>query len=336
MPGFWPFGQPLLLGGTSMITRLKTPQKDLSHQVKKKNVLKRKQYMWCYIFLLPQIILYLSFTLWPILASYYFAFFNWSGIGWPTEMIGWANFAEVLKDSFFWNAFKNSFVYTLCLVVIVVPTTLIVALILNSPKLFGSVFFRTLFFLPVVLTMSIVGIIMQNMFAFQGGFINEILVSLHIIDEPINWLGGTQLAMTALILVGVWKGFGIKVIYWLAGLQTLPKEIYEAAKIDGANVFQQFIYITIPLLIPFLIVITFFQTVWAFNVFDLVKTFTNGGPLFGTDMVPLYIYRYAFELDGGLPRMGFASAAGIIYGVATMVIAIILGIIVRKYGKSSH
>ena len=144
--------------------------------------------------LLPQIILYLSFTLWPILASYYFAFFNWSGIGWPTEMIGWANFAEVLKDSFFWNAFKNSFVYTLCLVVIVVPTTLIVALILNSPKLFGSVFFRTLFFLPVVLTMSIVGIIMQNMFAFQGGFINEILVSLHIIDEPINWLGGTQLA----------------------------------------------------------------------------------------------------------------------------------------------
>jgi ABC-type sugar transport system permease subunit len=329
------------LGGGTMISKStiseqKLVSNELERKTRKKSGLKRKHYMWCYLFLAPQIILYFTFTLWPIIGSYYFAFFNWNGIGWPTEVVGWENFVEVLQDSYFWNAFKNSFIYTFFLVIIVVPTSLIIALILNSPKLYGAAFFRTLFFLPVVLTMSIVGIIMQNMFAFEGGFMNEFLLSMHIIDEPINWLGGPNLAMTSVVIVGVWKGFGIKVIYWLAGLQTLPKDIYEAAKIDGANLIQQFVYITVPLLIPFLIVITFFQTVWAFNVFDLVKTFTNGGPLFGTDMVPLYIYRYAFEMDGGLPRMGFASAAGIVYGMATMVITLILGALVRKYGKNRY
>jgi len=178
-----------------------------------------------------------------------------------------------------------------------------------------------------------VGIVMKNIFSFQGGFLNSILLKVGIISEPINWLGTTGLAMVALIIIGVWKGFGIKVIYWLAGLQTLPKDLYEAARVDGANILQQFFYITLPLLIPFLVVITFFQTVWAFNVFDLVKTFTNGGPFFGTDVVPLYIYRYAFEIEGGFPRMGFASAAGIVYGLATMIISIILGLLVKKFGN---
>lgn len=309
----------------------------ISESKTRKNRLQKKDYIWCYIFILPQIIMYLVFTMWPILASYYFGFFNWNGIGWPTEFIGFQNFVEVLKDSYFWSAFKNSMIYTVGLVVIVVPTSLIVAIILNSPKLKFAVFFRTMFFLPVVLTMAIIGIIMKNIFAFEGGFLNSVLEKVGLIDEPINWLGTTSLAMVALIMVGVWKGFGIKVIYWLAGLQTLPKELYEAAKVDGANIFQQFYYITLPLLIPFLVVITFFQTVWAFNVFDLVKTFTNGGPFFGTDVVPLYIYRYAFEIEGGLPRMGFASAAGIVYGLATMIISIILGVLVKKYGnKKTH
>ncbi|GAB2570741.1 carbohydrate ABC transporter permease [Gracilibacillus alcaliphilus] len=303
---------------------------------KKKHIstIRRREVMWCYIFLFPQLVIYLAFTLWPIIASYYFGFFNWNGTGWPTHFIGFQNFVEVLQDSYFWGAFKNSFIYTIGLVVIVVPTSLIVAIILNSPKLKFATFFRSMFFLPVVLTMAIVGIIMKNIFAFEGGFLNEVLLNIGVIQEPINWLGNTAFAMVALILVGVWKGFGIKVIYWLAGLQTLPKDLYEAARVDGAGIVQQFIYITLPLLIPFLVVITFFQTVWAFNVFDLVKTFTNGGPYFGTDVVPLYIYRYAFEIEGGFPRMGFASAAGIIYGFATMIISIILGILVRKFGST--
>jgi ABC-type sugar transport system permease subunit len=318
------------------MTRTKLIQTDGALKKRKASVklsdMKNRERMFCYLFILPQGVLYLLFTLWPILASYYFAFFNWTGIGWPTKFIGFQNFKEVLVEPFFWNAFKNSFIYTFSLVLLVVPTSLIVAMILNNPRLRAAAFFRTVFFLPIVLTMAIVGIVMTSIFAYEGGLINQALMQMGWIDKQINWLGQTGTAMTALILVGAWKGFGIKVIYWLAGLQTLPAELYEAARIDGANGIQRFFHLTIPLLIPFLIIITFFQTVWAFNVFDLVKTFTNGGPYFGTDVVPLYIYRNAFEIDGGLPRMGYASAAGIIYGIATMVISIILGLLVRKYG----
>jgi multiple sugar transport system permease protein len=291
----------------------------------------RKQMFWCYLFILPQLLMFLVFTLWPIVASYYFAFFNWNGIGWPKDFVGWANFKETLFDPYFWNAFKHSFIYAVALVVIVVPTALIVAIILNSPRLKGGVFFRTMVFMPIVLTMSIIGIVMSNIFSTQG-FLNKMLLTLGLIHQPVAWLTNGKLAMVALVAVGVWKGFGIKVIYWLAGLQTLPSEVYEAARIDGANRWQELRYITIPLLIPFFIIIVFFQTIWALNVFDLVKTFTNGGPFFATDVVPLYIYRYAFEIQGGLPRMGFASAAGIIYGMATMIVSAVLGTLVRKYG----
>lgn len=294
--------------------------------------LKKRTYFWCYLFLLPQALMYLVFTLWPIGASWYFAFFDWNGIGWPTEFVGVANFVEAIEDPFFWNAFKNSLVYAGSLVAIVVPATLLVALILNSPRLKGAAFFRVMFILPVVLTMAIIGIIMNNMFAYQGGFINSVLTKVGVINEPIHWLGEANTAMIALVAVGAWKSFGIKVVYWLAGLQTLPRELYDAAKVDGATGIQLFRYITLPLLVPFLVIITFFQTVWALQVFDLVKTFTNGGPFFGTDVVPLYIYRYAFENVSGLPRMGFASAVGVFYGVVAMFIFVALGWFVRKYG----
>jgi ABC-type sugar transport system permease subunit len=296
---------------------------------------KRRKYFWSYVFIFPQLLMFLAFTVWPMLANLYFSFFNWNGLGWPQEFVGFDNYHEVWQDSYFWHAAKNTVIYTISLVVIVVPISLIVALILSNPKLKGAVFFRTLFFIPVVSTMSIIGIIMSQIFAERGGFLNGLLLQLHLIHAPIGWLGGAKTAMIALIAVGAWKGFGIKVVYWLAGLQSLPRHVYEAARVDGASPIQVFWYITIPLLIPFLLIITFFQMIWALNVFDLVRTFTNGGPFFGTDVVPLYIYRNSFLAVGGLPRMGFASAASIFYGVAVMALSILLGIAAKRYGMRS-
>ncbi|HUX19948.1 MAG TPA: sugar ABC transporter permease, partial [Spirochaetia bacterium] len=129
---------------------------------------------------------------------------------------------------------------------------------------------------------------------------------------------------------GAWKGFGVKVIYWLAGLQSLPPDLYEASSLDGASESQQFLYITLPLLVPFLIVITILVTNESFKVFDLVRTFTNGGPYFGTDVVPLYIYSQAF--DSTPPQMGYASAGGITFGMATVVVSGLLGLLARRFG----
>lgn len=291
----------------------------------------RRKYIMSYLFIFPQVLMFLAFTVWPMIANVYFSFFNWTGIGWPDEFAGLANYREVWQDSYFWNAFRNSLIYTVSLVVIVVPLSLLAALVLNSPRLKGAVFFRTMFFIPVVSTMAIIGIVMKFIFAERGGLINGLLLKLHLIDAPVGWLSDAYTAMIALILVGIWKGFGIKVVYWLAGLQSLPRSIYEAAKVDGASEFQMFRYITVPLLVPFLILISFFQMIWAFNVFDLVNTFTNGGPFFGTDVVPLYIYRNSFLMQGGLPRMGYASAASLFYGIAVVTLSLVLGIGAKRF-----
>jgi len=281
------------------------------------------------------------FVLWPTVASWYFAFFNWDGIGWPTDYIGFDNFKEVAADSTFWNAFKNSLIYTVALVVIVVPLALLIALALNSPRLRGRNVFRVMFVLPVVLTAAVVGLEMRQIFATDHGLVNRALQAINVIDRPIDFLNQAFTAMVVLIIVGSWKTFGVKVIYWLAGLQTLPQDLYDAAKVDGASRWQQFRYVTVPLLVPFLVIITFLQTMNGLRVFDLAKTLTDGGPYFATDMVPLYIYRYAFEPSAAagvftLPRLGFASAAGIFYGLVTFAISALLGGLVHKYGRTKR
>lgn len=300
---------------------------------------RRRRTLWCWVFLAPQLLIFLGFVLWPTLASWYFAFFDWDGIGPPSRFVGLANFVEVAGDPQFWNAFGNSMVYTGALVAIVVPTSLVMALVLNSRAVAGRTAYRVAIVLPVVLTSAVVGLQMKNIFAAQGGVVNNVLQSLGVIAEPVAWLdiGGTALAVV--VLVGSWKTFGVKMIYWLAGIQTVPVELDEAAAVDGASRWQRFRFVTVPLLMPFLFVITFLQVLDGLRVFDLIKTMTNGGPYFATDMVPLYVYRYAFEPSSvsndsfALPRYGFASAAGIFYGLTTFVIAVAMAVLIRFWRR---
>lgn len=293
--------------------------------------LKTKRWLWCYLFLLPQAILYLSFTVYPMVMSYVYAFYEWSGIGPIEEFVGLDNFIETLTDSLFWNAFKNSLIFMLSLVLVQVPLALLLALLLSATWLKGSAAYRTIFFLPVVTTTAIVGLVMRFIFGAYKGLVNEFLMKLGLLDAPVDWLGSVDTALIIVVLVGIWKYFGIKVIYWLSGISTLPKELYEAAKVDGATPLQSFRFITIPLLVPIGSVIVLLSAVNALHVFDLVQSMTGGGPSFSTDMVDVYIYRYAFG-GGGESRVGFASAAGVIYGFAILFISLAFGLLVRLTG----
>ncbi|WP_087569998.1 MULTISPECIES: carbohydrate ABC transporter permease [Paenibacillus] len=299
--------------------------------------IRRKKLFYCYLFILPQLVLFLAFTLYPIIMSYVYSFYNWSGFGPLKDFIGFENYVETVRDPLFWNAFKNSFIFMFFLVVIQLPLALLMAITLNSNWLKGATLFRTLYFLPVVTTTAVIGVVMRFIFGSYNGLVNEILMKIGIIGAPIDWLGSMDTALVIVIAVGIWKTFGMKMVYWLAALQSLPKELYEAAKVDGASAVQSFRYITIPLLLPVGSVILLLSTVNALHVFDLVKSMTNGGPAFSTDMVDLYIYRYAFE-GMGMPRSGFASAAGIFYGIAILFISLILGILVKRSGgkKAAH
>jgi ABC-type sugar transport system permease subunit len=293
--------------------------------------LKKRTWLWCYLFLLPQAVLYVSFTLYPMVMSYVYAFYEWSGIGPMDEFVGMDNFKETLVDPLFWNAFKNSFIYMLSLVLIQVPLALLLALLLSASWLKGAAAYRTLFFLPVVTTTAIVGLVMKFIFGAYKGLFNEVLMKIGVLDKPVDWLGNADTALLIVVAVGIWKYFGIKVIYWLSGISTLPKDLYEAARVDGATPLQSFRFITLPLLIPVGSVIVLLSAVNALHVFDLVQSMTGGGPSFSTDMVDVYIYRYAFG-GGGESRIGFASAAGVIYGFAILFVSLAFGLLARLAG----
>lgn len=310
------------------------PALALEHRGERTKTLARRirEHAWCYAFITPAVILYLMFTVWPVVASWYFAFFDWSGLGLPTRFVGLANFREVIGNEYFWNAFKHSFQFMFGLVIVQLPTTLIMAIVLNNPKLKGASVYRVIFFLPVVTTTAIVGIVMTYIFSPFNGVVNTVLIRTGLIDKPIHFLGQASTALATIIVVSAWKGFGTNMMYWLAGLQSIPHEVYEAAKVDGANTVQTFLRITLPLIRPVGLVITLFTVVGALKVFDLVKVMTDGGPFFLTETVSVFIYRYAFG-STGMPRIGFASAAGIFFGLAAMVLSLIQGFAIRKGGS---
>ena len=283
------------------------------------------QHRWVYLFMLPSLILTAMFTLYPIFASFYYSLFQWSGFTSDAFYIGSQNYADVVVDSQFWNAFKNSFVFMLSSVPIKLSLALVIAIILNDRALRLAPVFRTMFFVPVVTTTAIVGIVMTFIMSPFNGPINTIMLDLGLIARPIDFLGDPKISLFSVVGVEIWKWLGNPMIYWLAALQTIPSSLYEAAEVDGANWWRKFFFITMPLLKPFAIVIVLITAVGTLNVFALVQTMTGGGPYFSSEVMEVYIYRTAFGAANSmtLPRLGYASAAAAFFGVSVMFLATI-------------
>lgn len=285
-----------------------------------------KKKLWAYLFLLPQAVLFVLFTGYPMIMSYVYSFYDWNGIGPRTNFVGLENYVDIMKDHVFWQAFKNSFLFMITTVVTQLPLALLLALILNNPKMRFKVFYRTIYFLPVVTSSAVVAAVMRYILGQQNGVVNEALLKLNLIDTPIPWLSSMDYALFTIALVSTWKWLGIKLVYFLAGLQSIPQEVYEAATIDGANRRQTLIHITIPLLMPVGAVILLLSVVDGLHAFDLVKVMTDGGPGMATETMDLYIYKVAFS---GVPMIGYASSAGIFYGVSIFIVSLLLGLVVK-------
>lgn len=284
--------------------------------------------LWCWLFVAPNVILYLMFIGWPVISSCYYSLLDWSGLSSDIQFVGLANFKEIVSDSYFWNAYGNSIKFMLGAVPLQLVPALLLAVALNNPKLRFRSVYRALVFLPVVTTASIVGIIMVYIWSSDGA-VNYALTRLHLLHSPVNWLSDARWAMFTVILIYVWKNIGINMIYWLAGLQSIPRELYEAARVDGATHKRTFFSITLPLVVPVGLVILLLNIAGALKVFDLVKTMTDGGPFFATDVVSTYIYRYAFSSELGLPRLGYASAAGMLFAFTIVLVAVLQRLVGR-------
>nr|WP_269449739.1 sugar ABC transporter permease [Auraticoccus cholistanensis] len=203
---------------------------------------------------------------------------------------------------------------------------LLLALVLNSRFAPMRSLFRTLIFLPVVTTSAIVGVVF-TLILDAGGPVNTALVSMALLESPVNFAANSGTSLVTVVAVWVWKWLGITMIYWLAALQTIPPEIGEAARMDRASVWQEFRHITLPMLVPFLVIITLIDVISALNVFDLAVTLTGGGPAFSSEVMEIFIYRTAFQAT--VPELGYASAAAVLFGLMTMALALAQGLGVR-------
>jgi multiple sugar transport system permease protein len=274
---------------------------------------------WIYLFLLPTVIGYGAYTVYPLVASWWYALLDWPGFARTGTFIGLGNFRRLFEDDLFWNAFRNSLVFLVVAVPLRVGLALVLALVLNSKRTPFRGFFRTLFFLPVVTTGAIVGIVFTLLLDASGP-VSLSLVKSGLIDNPANFAANAGTSLYAGIAVWVWKWLGITLIYWLAALQTIPQDIHEAALVDGAGPWREFRHVTLPLMVPFLVIITLIDTVSALNVFDLMQTLTAGGPSFSSEVIEIYIFRTAFQAT--VPELGYASAAAVLFGVLTIALAV--------------
>ena len=270
-----------------------------------------------------------AFVIWPIVGSLYYSFFQWDGFSaWPEYWVGMRNYTDLIGDGYFWNSLGNTFFYVFFQNLLKLPLTLFIAWILVNPRLRCSNLYRTLFFLPVISNTAIIGIVMRFLLSPWNGPLNAILLKFGIIVTPLDILGSTQTALWAIVVVETWHMAGQYIVYWMAGLQSIPKELYEAAELDGASALRTFTSITIPVLKPIIIVVTLLGIVNAFKVFDMVVVMTGGGPSFSTDVITTFIYRNAF--GSPVVRIGYASAAAVLFGIIVISAGAVQGIISRR------
>lgn len=278
--------------------------------------------------LIPSIVLFLVISVYPFSWVFKFVFYQYDGFTKP-NFVGLENFVRIFtRDTMFWDSVLNTFHYAIGKLMFIIPLSLVLATMLNQ-QLKGKNFFRVVFFLPTIVSSAVASMIWYFIFSPYNGILNSVL-QLFGFNNNIDWLGNPKYAMTSAIFVAIWSGFGNYMILFLAGLQSIPGELYESAKVDGVNFIQEFYYITIPMLGPVMKVIMMLAIVQSLKDYASIMVLTNGGPFRKTQVMFLYVYKLMFgdgELVGKL-EYGYGATVG-------LVSAIIVGAITFVYFKFS-
>jgi multiple sugar transport system permease protein len=244
------------------------------------------------------------FIIIPICASFYISLLDWDLLNLP-KFVGFDNYVEIFNEKLFWQILWNTLFYAITTTIFAIIIPLVLAVILNE-KIRGANAFKTIFFLPYITPMIVLAVVWAWIFDPNYGVFNFLL------HTNIKWLYDSNTAMFALIFVSVWKNIGYNIILMLAGLQNIPEEVDEAAKIDGATGLQKFLKITCPLLSPTILFVSLITTISSFQVFDLIYLMTQGGPENSTSVLVYHMYKNAFEFF----KVGKASAiAYVLFGV---------------------
>ncbi len=269
------------------------------------------------VWIAPALILYVVFKLLPLIAGLYLSALRWNGID-PAQFVGFQNYLDFFNDPLVLTALMNNTLYAIGTVSGKIVLSLLLALLLNQ-ALKGRSFYRTALFMPVVISFVVVSILWAWLYNPQFGLVNQLLTSLGLKFLILDWLGSPKVALGSLMIVDIWKWYGFHMVIFIAGLQAIPNELYEASSIDGASRWDNFVHITLPLLRPIMLVNVMVSLMGGFNVFDIPYVMTEGGPANSTLVMALHIYIRGFKYY----KFGYAAAMNyILLVIVTLVSAV--------------
>lgn len=251
----------------------------------------------------------------PLLFAFVLMFHQWDMVT-PMEFIGLKNFMRLVRDDLFFRALFNTGLFLTIHIPLQIVVALFFAELLNRP-LKKRGFFRAVYFMPVVVSGVVITILFQQLFAFDTGLINRMIRNLG--GAPVPWLTSPALAMPSIALLATWKNVGLYIVLFLAGLQHIPKHLYEAAELDGANAWQRWWHVTLPMLNPTMVTVVVLSTIGGFSLFIEPYILTGGGPLNATLSAVLYIYNQAFYFN----HMGYAAALGFCFAIVIFIVVLL-------------
>lgn len=280
-----------------------------------------------YIFILPVLVFFAAFLAYPLLYTVYLSLTEWAGFDLQKiKFVGLDNFRLLLPDWIFWKALRNTLFFLLGTTFFLNLFGLALALFLNHSTRLARIV-RTLIFIPVLLSPIIVGVMWSRILDYFGA-LNQILEKMGMIKTPILWLGDKRIALPSIIGATVWQWVGYDMILYLTGLQQIPDELYEAAMLDGANRWDLFRYITLPLLKGIATMVILLNLIGGVRIFDIVYVMTKGGPNRNTEVLATYLYEVAFWFN----KMGYASVIAVIILVLSLAFAYLRTRIMREEG----
>jgi len=270
-----------------------------------------------YLFIAPGVIIFSIFTFAAGAFAFYLTFHRWSIIEPEKPFVGLDNYRYLAEDERFQKSVLNTIYFTGGSVPVTMLLGLLLALLLNQPLRFRGVF-RTMYFLPVVTPFLVSAILWKWLYDSDNGLINYYLLKGHIIDEPLLWLSSQNLAMPAVIIMSIWAGVGFSMVIYLAGLQAIPEELYESAKMDGAGTIARFWHITLPMIRPTTLFLLVMGIIGSLQVFTQIFIMTQGGPVDKTTTMVYYIYLWAFKYYD----MGYAATLAFALFVMLLVVTV--------------
>lgn len=267
--------------------------------------------MTAYLFILPTLVLFAVFSVYPFARTLELSFTNWNGLASSFDTVGLSNYLAVFRDNVWWASIRNGLLLAAVALILMQGLGLLLAVAVDR-KIKGQALYRTLFYIPPILSGIAVAIVWKWLYEPNNGVINTTLENIGLGDLAHPWLADPNTALWAISIVSVWQGVGYPFLLFLAGLQGIPGEMYEAARMDGASGSQIFRRITLPLLRPVMGIVSVLTFLGAMQTFNLVIAMTKGGPGYATEVPILHIFRAAF---GPAPDFGYASALSVVFGL---------------------